>query len=961
MKLNNLQISLALDRAMSRERFSLRSSLAQTSGPVVLLALVLAMVLVQSASAQITNIVFSDDFEDAMIDPNLYQADAPFFEGGQGNISATEANGVVEFTGTVSQQWWAGATLRVVPTFSVSDETNLVVSVDRVSEAGVGTASRSALWIMDGTRTKYILFADVRLEGGWTYNRKIDEAGDVPTGSGVNMASFDPFDDGGFHVMKAVANGKTVRLYLDDIFGAEVRFPYSDLVVQFGSYARATGDAAHTIFDNLKIETVGKAAFSRSKLSLTAGQTSSDVQVRIPLGANAAAPVELRVISSDPSVVTPVGAVDGTLTLTFEAGGPNTKALELQPVTDTGGARLTLTNDIGLEIANMLDVVIVESAGVRLEDEFAGASLDTTLWETSAQGFEDGQGFFDVTVNGGVLDITGDTSVPFWAGASIRTLDSFTATEDLPLTVELDRVAVDPSPGSAAEATAVRSGVFLTTADRSTFIFFGQNLGETGWVVNLNPGNPTGSGTAISAFASLNDQGEHHLKLVANGETADVYLDDIFGGRFNFPLSSGIRVEVGAYARDVGDAVSAQFDNVRIENSLACFTASAAEVTAIVGQSSDTITVTIPQLLNASADASVTVSSANPSVAVPTGGANGSLTLNFPAGGTTVQTFDITGVGLGVTTFSLTSTGICGPNDLNVTVTSVPAVLLSDDFSNPAVDPGKWRVNPAPLGAGTATAGSEITITNEQAGVAVTGETLGWPGLALATVGSYTASLTSPATFEIDRVSLSFVLVTGDVAKQRAGIWITDSTRLNYVFFSDFSSHNVVIGGWQYHRQIGQEGDNPVSANDTLDGIPIPAFAPARFNDLRHHRITAVANGSTVKLYLDDVLGAEVAFPFSEGIVFEFGAYVRDATDRVFALFDNARVLGQSPVGTLSSARQSDGRVLISWDGPGVLQSANVLGDPDAWTDVTPAPVGTSLTVDPASQGAARFYRLREP
>src|SRR6266403_1210216 len=128
-----------------------------------LLAVASVLLLLASlprASAQITNQVFFDDFSAGVIDTNKYQPDAPFFEGGLGDIHATEANGVVEFTGTVSQQWWAGATLRLVQTFTASDETNEVVSVDRVSEAGVGTSSRSALWIMDLPQRHFVLFAD---------------------------------------------------------------------------------------------------------------------------------------------------------------------------------------------------------------------------------------------------------------------------------------------------------------------------------------------------------------------------------------------------------------------------------------------------------------------------------------------------------------------------------------------------------------------------------------------------------------------------------------------------------------------------------------------------------------------------------------------------------------------------------------------------------------------------------
>src|SRR5512140_659785 len=78
------------------------------------------------ASAQITNVVFSDDFSQNGIDTNKYAIDAPFFEGGKGTIAPTIANGVVEFTGTVTEQWWAGATLRVLQPFSVNDETNVV-------------------------------------------------------------------------------------------------------------------------------------------------------------------------------------------------------------------------------------------------------------------------------------------------------------------------------------------------------------------------------------------------------------------------------------------------------------------------------------------------------------------------------------------------------------------------------------------------------------------------------------------------------------------------------------------------------------------------------------------------------------------------------------------------------------------------------------------------------------------
>src|SRR5262245_42352475 len=165
---------------------------------LVAVAILCSLACLPQASAQISTVVFSDDFAASTIDTNKYQPDAPFFEGGLGDIHAQAGNGVMQFVGTTTQRWWSGATLRIVPTFTASEGANVAVSIDRVAEHGMGSASRSALWILDETKANYVLFADVRGEGNWHYNRKIGEAGDSPTGGGPNIAAFDGgnFDDG---------------------------------------------------------------------------------------------------------------------------------------------------------------------------------------------------------------------------------------------------------------------------------------------------------------------------------------------------------------------------------------------------------------------------------------------------------------------------------------------------------------------------------------------------------------------------------------------------------------------------------------------------------------------------------------------------------------------------------------------------------------------------------------------
>ena len=75
--------------------------------------------------------------------------------------------------------------------------------------------------------------------------------------------------------------------------------------------------------------------------------------------------------------------------------------------------------------------------------------------------------------------------------------------------------------------------------------------------------------------------------------------------------------------------------------------------------------------------------------------------------------------------------------------------------------------------------------------------------------------------------------------------------------------------------------------------------------------------------------------------------------------FDNARITGGATAlpPKLSVEVQGDS-IVISWTGSGVLESNDRLAA-TGWSDVTPAPVGNSLTIPAGSQGQGRYYRLR--
>lgn len=369
--------------------------------------------------------------------------------------------------------------------------------------------------------------------------------------------------------------------------------------------------------------------------------------------------------------------------------------------------------------------------------------------------------------------------------------------------------------------------------------------------------------------------------------------------------------------------------------------------------------VTVPTLLHDSAPLTLTVTSANPAVAVPNGAAGGTATLTFAEGGPRhpdghhlahrPRCDDLLP--------ELGPAELRGRDPRRRSGGEIPIVLLSDDFNGAAIDEAKWRRDEVPFDTGTFKADlSDITLSSGQVKINVEAETPNWPGLALYTQKTFDVKQTEPAIFEIDRAKLGFVLVNGTGARQHAGIWVRDGNG-NFVFFADSEAHNGNNYGWRYNKSTG----NPDTDNPTDEGTNIAAFDGGTFDNAGNHRMKLTANGVTVKLYLDGVFGAEVHFPFKDGLSFGFGTYVRAANDIATGYFDNAVVMGGSApisVGKFNSTAFQDGNVVISWTGGGVLQSSDSLTAPN-WNDVTPAPVGTSLTVPAGSQAANRFYRLR--
>ncbi len=914
--------------------------------------------------AQQSNVVFADDFSSDAIDEATYTQSQPFFEGGVGDIHAEAGDGVMRFVGTTTQQWWSGGTLRINQSFAPSNSEKITLQIDRVEEAGMGTASRSALWIFDETESNYVLFADVRGEGGWRYNRKIGQDGDVPTGGGNNIALFDgePFDDGGLHTMGMIADGSTVTLTLDGIEGPEVAFPFSPVFFHFGSFARADNDTADTTWDNLSIESEGGATFTPSGIGVREGAISQPVTVRIPQGLNSQRGISVTVVSDDPSIAVPEGAAGGSLSLSFPAGGSNTASFRVVG-NAIGGTQFQLQG--GVAAGNRLDVAVVSDPGVLLEEDFAGGSINNSRWTTSNQGFGNGEGAFNVEQDGGQLKISGFSDTDTWAGASLKSANSYLATEDLNLVFEVDRVAIDQF-GSAG-----RTGVFITNDDRSRFVFFSQQVEDNDnafWRVNVNPGSPGGGGTVLTAFTAMEDLGEHNMRLVADGSSVEVFLDGVSGGKFPFEVSAGIFFELGTYAQFADEDASGTYDNVKIENVLPCVKSDTSSVLLTLAESQE-ISISVPRLVNDAADVSVTLTSSAPNVAVPVGSTDGSLTLNFPAGSSNTQTVTIWPVGLGSANINIeTDADACVEGPVSVDIISVPEVLVEDGFAS--IDSGRWASDSFSFddsGIAKEAPDSSIDAVDGQAVIHVEVETPAWPGLGLFTTDSFSASADEPLTFEIDRSSVDFVLAAGVSSESRTGIWVRSGD--NFVFFVDHTTHDARNFGWRYNRFPGED-DNEESGN----GVNIPAFDGGSFDNRGDHRMKIVLDGSTAKLFLDDVFGTEVDFPFGDNLTLGFGSYADDVGppteegeirgNQTTGVFDNALILGGSvpfepapvpglpPVGgdgaIESIANNGDGTITITFSG--TLSGAATVDGPYE------AVAGATSPWTTAADAGAQFY-----
>lgn len=216
----------------------------------------------------------------------------------------------------------------------------------------------------------------------------------------------------------------------------------------------------------------------------------------------------------------------------------------------TGSARAA-----GDTIQVVFDNLRVEPVPVQsnelLADDFNAPAIQTAKWSVIDKGFRSSAPTgMTAAIANNELKLSGTTSVNYWGGKTLKSVESFHASAAEPLTVEVDRVSLSGS-GSGA-----RSALWLYIADNQS-LHVSHNTDTGVWSYNLN-------GASDTLVYNSNDTGNHRIKLVHDGSSIAIYIDDTLHATVAVAWSSGMHVMLTGEARASGDSVTAIFDNLAV-------------------------------------------------------------------------------------------------------------------------------------------------------------------------------------------------------------------------------------------------------------------------------------------------------------------------------------------------------------------------------------------------------------
>ncbi len=471
-----------------------------------------------------------------------------------------------------------------------------------------------------------------------------------------------------------------------------------------------------------------------ASITLTAGDTNKSFLVGIPPALNATSNLSVTLASLNPSVAIPKGAAGSVLVVTFPAGAYNVQEIFVQTATtNSASTSFTISNTNGVCVdTNSISITVQGLVQTVVKSE----SFDTAAsarangwweWLTRVNGYslgwtnsnrcgvgagEAGGGYIRSRFRNGYADVFGNSKFLTLSDSLSATGRIFVGENVIPTGrpgivcghFDWSRLGIFESGESvntlgvqvSTASGTIRSYLVLTDGTRSfdTSAMTPMTNSAFDWQYTWDPTGGAGSGRMITTVTGTNSTGVYATASITNDLSA---ADRAKGARFNaFGVGNRALAPEASYREGY-------FDNVRytaITNDpvLPCILVYPQSVASRGSENTNSFALGIPPALNRISPATITVTSLNPSVAIPVGGDPnmGMLVLNFAAGADNVQQVSVQPTGSdGGTTFFLISNGygVCVQTNVTVTVlgTPKPTITKTENFNSaPAAATNGW-------------------------------------------------------------------------------------------------------------------------------------------------------------------------------------------------------------------------------------------------------------------------------
>jgi len=461
-------------------------------------------------------------------------------------------------------------------------------------------------------------------------------------------------------------------------FNGEEQFSFEDSDLPrsgyVGFWAYQVPAENKVVVDNLSVDhTPGVCpGFLSDSVVVTSGKENALLPIRIPLGANGSSSYEVTVASQDPGTAAVIGSP-----LVFEVGDPLVKSVEIQPV-NPGQTLISLSVE-GEECPDAVATAEV-LAPVAYEEDFSQEDGPPEGWYVAGS---------TAQVINGELSLSAPGSPFVWYGVGGEALN----------VPKIDAVRFRVKFAQAGGNVGAHGGMVLapqpgTARDKGYMIDIIER--DSGYRIYKD--NQAGPGL-VDSWPPYSWDGEWHTWEIVFTPTGFTFsVDGELKATVEDTTYRGGYLAFWCYTGAPAPNQNMFVDDVRIEfGSSACPSIEPRRAANRPPNAPTVFTVTAPFGANAGGDYHPTVTSSDPTVAVPvnpeTGEpTDGSLVLDFPEGEGNVQTsFEVACLNPGTTEFIVDTGGTsCLVSSASFTVREPGESGFCDEFAQEDGVPEEW-------------------------------------------------------------------------------------------------------------------------------------------------------------------------------------------------------------------------------------------------------------------------------